>query len=83
MKNIYLTLLPTICTSTLIISTYHGIRHCEWEYHNKTMSHLEQFADMIGFLSIGIMTGITYPFSFPCLGAYVIYKKLIQFHPKE
>ena len=36
---------------------------------------IEMFANWIGYTSIGIFTGITYPVSFPLLAGYVIYKK--------
>jgi len=36
---------------------------------------IEMFANWIGYTSIGIITGITYPVSFPLLAGYVIYKK--------
>ena len=32
------------------------------------------YSNHIGYTSIGIMTGITYPISYPLLGCYVLYK---------
>jgi hypothetical protein len=36
---------------------------------------IEMFTNWIGYTSIGLLTGITYPVSFPLLAGYVIYKK--------
>ena len=33
-----------------------------------------QFSTLIGYTSIGILTGITYPISYPLFGGYVLYK---------
>jgi hypothetical protein len=35
---------------------------------------IEMFTNWVGYTSIGIFTGITYPVSFPLLAGYVIYK---------
>lgn len=34
----------------------------------------EMFCNCIGYTSIGIITGIAYPVSFPLLAGYVLYK---------
>ena len=34
----------------------------------------ERYSNMIGYTSIGILTGITYPISYPLFGLYVIYR---------
>ena len=33
------------------------------------------YSNFIGYTGIGIMTGITYPISYPLLGCYVLFKK--------
>ena len=35
---------------------------------------IDTYSNIIGFTSIGIITGITYPISFPLCGCYVLYK---------
>ena len=42
---------------------------------SKTTNSTDMFCTCIGYTSIGIITGITYPVSFPLLAGYVLYKK--------
>jgi hypothetical protein len=35
---------------------------------------LDMYSNLIGYTSLGIITGITYPISFPLFGWYVLYK---------
>ena len=39
-----------------------------------THSSFDIFSHLIGYTSVGIMTGIMYPVSFPLLAGYVVYK---------
>ena len=39
-----------------------------------TNNSFHMFSNWIGYTSIGIMTGIAYPISFPMLAGYVVYK---------
>jgi hypothetical protein len=34
----------------------------------------DTYSNLIGYTSLGIMTGITYPISYPAFGMYVLYK---------
>jgi hypothetical protein len=53
-------------------STFMGITTgLELTYDKKP---IDRYASIIGFTSIGIVTGLTYPVSFPVLGWYVFYK---------
>ena len=38
------------------------------------ITSFERYSNMIGYTSIGILTGITYPISYPLFGLYVIYR---------
>jgi hypothetical protein len=40
----------------------------------KTHNPNDFFTQMIGYTSIGMITGISYPISFPLIGIYVLYK---------
>jgi len=33
-----------------------------------------KYSNVIGYTSLGIMTGLSYPISYPAFGAYVLYK---------
>lgn len=33
------------------------------------------YSNVIGYTGVGLITGITYPISFPLFGAYVLYKQ--------
>ena len=60
--------LPIFFTTTTAIGLLTGLMTCG--YCNKK----DLFPYIVGNLSIGVITGITYPVSFPFLGAYVLYK---------
>ena len=40
--------------------------------HNPTS--FDTYSNVIGYTSLGIMTGLTYPISYPAFGLYVLYK---------
>jgi hypothetical protein len=44
-------------------------------FTSKTTNSMDMFCTMVGYTSIGIITGMTYPVSFPLLAGYVLYKK--------
>jgi len=37
---------------------------------------LPSFCNMVGFTGIGMITGLTYPISFPLLSGYVVYQHI-------
>ena len=43
---------------------------------NRESKPLDDFANIIGYTSLGFMTGITYPISYPLLGFYVLHKNI-------
>ncbi len=46
-------------------------------YANKRMptpNDITMFSNMIGYTSLGIITGLTYPISYPLIGSYILYK---------
>ena len=40
----------------------------------KTDNSLHTYSTLIGYTGLGIITGITYPISYPLCGSYVLYK---------
>ena len=70
MKRMYTELLPYM----LIPSGFAGfVTGMHINITNRT-TPIEMFTNWVGYTSIGIFTGITYPVSFPLLAGYVIYK---------
>ncbi len=43
----------------------------------KTDNSLHTYSTLIGYTGLGIITGITYPISFPLCSSYVLYKNHI------
>jgi hypothetical protein len=73
LKHIYIETLPItlpICIfPTAILGMGIGITQ-----KKDTSSPLNQFIDIIGFTGIGVITGFTYPISFPLFSTYIIYR---------
>jgi len=44
------------------------------ERKNPDRKPFETYGNIIGYTSLGVMTGITYPLSYPLFGVYVLYK---------
>ena len=68
-KEVYVELLPVFLPSSTLVGFMTGLTALS----NKNKS-VDLFTDLIGFTSLGIITGITYPVSFPLLSVYVLYK---------
>ena len=68
----YMTILPL----PTIFSTFIGIDIGLTLNKMKTNeTSINQYSNVIGYTSLGILTGLTYPISYPLLAAYVLYKK--------
>jgi hypothetical protein len=70
-KQLYFSLLPIPLTISSIFGIINGINY---GFDNKCNS-FDKFSGMVGLTSIGMITGITYPISFPILAGYILYKK--------
>ena len=66
--QLYFKALPLVTFYTTFMGITTGL---ELAYDKKP---IDRYAKIIGFTSIGILTGFTYPISFPLLGLYVFYK---------
>jgi hypothetical protein len=67
-RDIYLDLLPVFVVSTSTLGFFSGLIAC------KTHNPNDVFTQIVGYTSIGIITGFSFPVSFPMLGLYVLYK---------
>lgn len=70
-KEIYFELLPVFFSSTTVIGIFSNLTINESNTYTSTM---ELFSKTIGYTSLVIVTGITYPVSYPLLGGYYLYK---------
>ena len=80
-KKIYLDSMPIIFKFSTITGLLTGIyangiqeksEHDKQDKYDKR--ELETFANLIGYTTLGMITGITYPISFPFFTYYAFYK---------
>lgn len=71
-KQVYSELLPLIVPSTTIIGLFSGM-HTSF---SEERLPLILFTNTVGFTSVGMITGILFPISFPILGGYVMYRQM-------
>ena len=70
-KQLYLTGLPLFCTYSSVLGIHTGINLNTRKNENVPFDY---YANIIGYTGLGIITGITYPISFPLLTGYIFYK---------
>ena len=69
-KELYSALLPIPFMTSSIFGIINGINYG----YDKKCNNFEAFSGMIGFTGLGMITGITYPISFPILTGYILFK---------
>jgi len=69
MMKYYIELLPVMAVPSTLVGFVTGLQS-----GIKSNTSFDMFSNWIGYMSIGIMTGVSYPVSFPMLAGYVIYK---------
>ena len=74
--ELYIKLLPIPVIYSTIVGTDIGIEQYRYNTNikNTDINRIDIYSDLIGYTSIGVITGITYPISFPLFGCYVLYK---------
>jgi len=70
-KEIYIDLIPFFLPSASLVGFMTGLTALGHKQNNKPI-HL--FTDLIGYSTLGIITGFTYPVSFPLMACYVLHK---------
>ena len=60
--------LPVFVTTSTVVGVFTGLCTAT-HYRTKDI-----FPIIMGYSSLGLITGITFPISFPLLGGYVLYK---------
>ena len=74
-KTLYFEFLPIVFPSTIIIGLFSNLSSGSGAFDvNKNVNSSEIFLKSIGYTSIVITTGLTYPISYPLLGCYFLYK---------
>jgi len=71
-KELYITLMPLMSIYSIVIGIDTGVYVNNKIKSDQTFN--DRYSNLIGYTSIGIITGITYPISYPLLGCYVLYK---------
>ena len=69
--KLYITILPV----PLIFSTFMGVDiGIDANKRITPKNSMDSYANVIGYTSLGIITGLTYPVSYPLFGCYVLYR---------
>lgn len=71
-KQLYMTLLPIPAVYSTLMGIDTGINA-----NKRKLDHpnpLEVYSNVIGYTGLGILTGITYPISYPLFGLFLLYQ---------
>ena len=73
--NAFIKLYSNTMPFITLYSTYLGI-DIGFTKNRKTpeATAFDTYSNLIGYTSLGIITGVTYPISYPAFGLYVLYK---------
>jgi|688.fasta_scaffold1882907_1 hypothetical protein len=69
-KELYITMLPLMTIYPTIVGINVGIA---LNNRNPSDKLINPYSNIIGYTSIGIITGLTYPISYPLFACYVLY----------
>jgi hypothetical protein len=70
-KNIYIDLLPLFVPSTTLFGFMIGLSA---NRSPREIKYTDSFMNVVGYTSIGIITGVFFPITYPLIGGYVLYK---------
>ncbi len=70
-KELYFTMLPLMTIYPTFVGIDAGITVNQL---NAPVKSFDRYSNVIGYTSIGIITGLTYPVSYPLFAWYVLYK---------
>ena len=73
MKFLYIELLPVFAPMPVFLGFLSGM-----VVRDSRDNPLELLFNVIGYTSVGVMTGLMYPVTYPLLGGYVLYKNFKQ-----
>ena len=69
LKSLYIGTMPFIS----LYSTFFGL-NTGISINKEIPSSFTTYSNLIGYTSLGIITGLTYPISYPFFGLYVLHK---------
>ena len=70
-KNLYIDLLPLFVPSTTLFGFMIGLFT---NLSPRETKSTDSFLNVVGYTSIGIITGVFFPITYPLIGGYVLYK---------
>lgn len=70
-KELYFAILPIPLTMSSMFGIINGVHYSIVDKKDA----FDSFSGMVGYSSLGMITGITYPISFPLLAGYTLLKK--------
>jgi hypothetical protein len=86
-RKIYLDSIPLIVKFTSSAGLFTGVYANILINNNKKenspyINEITTYSNLIGYTTVGMVTGVTYPISFPLLAYYAFYKNVSQEEPK-
>jgi len=83
-KLYYVMVLPYILPTTTLIGLYSGVREVDYLEEIRLKPTPNQFLKTVfGNYAFGIIAGLTYPISLPCIAAHYSYSKYVHTCKKE
>jgi hypothetical protein len=74
-KELYFTMLPLMTAYPTVVGIDAGLTVNRRDSSN---NFINPYSNVIGYTTIGIITGLTYPVSYPLFAGYVLYKNNIS-----
>lgn len=74
-KQLYIAVLPCPMIISSIFGIVCGMEHGFNHNNNKNKNPLQTFSGMVGYTSLGMITGLIYPISFPMLAGYTLFQR--------
>lgn len=75
LTKLYIKALPIMTIYSTVVGITIGIDANRIDANKKkTDNSLHTYSTLIGYTGLGIITGITYPISYPLCSSYVLYK---------
>lgn len=75
LKEMYCNFLPIMLMPSTTLGMIIGIGT---NHTPETKKPIDMLVNTIGYTSIGIFTGFTFPISIPLIGGYIIYRDIIK-----
>jgi hypothetical protein len=71
LRKLYFSVVPFTTVFSTILAIDAG---CTANKITPAGGGMESYANLIGYTTLGFITGVTYPISYPLFGSYVLYK---------